>query len=115
MLKKAGYSLCPAAPLTCQLSLEPAMTIELSKEDRQQAIESIQRYFAENMDEPIGNITAGALLGFFLEEIAPCVYNRAVADARERLQSRLDDLEFEVHEDVFSYWRKFDKKRKPGS
>jgi uncharacterized protein (DUF2164 family) len=89
------------------------MTIELTKEDHNQAVESLQRYFAENMEEPIGNVTAGALLSFFLEEIAPCVYNKAVSDARERMRARLDDLEYEVQEDVFSYWQKFDKKRKP--
>ena len=42
------------------------MTIELSKEVRHQAISSIERYFMENMEEKIGNIAAGALLGFFL-------------------------------------------------
>ena len=87
------------------------MSIELDKPDRQQAIESIQRYFSENMDAPIGNMTAGALLNFFLEEIGPSIYNKAVADARARMQARLDDLEFEVQEDVFTYWRKFDKAR----
>jgi len=34
----------------------------------QQAIASIERYFREYMDEKIGNVSAGALLGFFLEE-----------------------------------------------
>ena len=55
------------------------MSIEIAKEARQQAIASIERYFNENMDEKIGNIAAGALLGFFLEEIGPIVYNKAVA------------------------------------
>lgn len=84
------------------------MTIEISKEDRQQAIASIERYFREHMDEPIGNVAAGGLLGFFLEEIGPSIYNRAVADVQERLQSRIAELDFEVHEDEFGYWRKFD-------
>jgi len=44
------------------------MTIELSKEARKEAIASIERYFRENMEEPIGNIAAGALLGFFVED-----------------------------------------------
>ena len=57
------------------------MTIEISRELRQQAITSIERYFRENMEEPIGNIAAGALLGFFIEEIGPTIYNKAVADA----------------------------------
>lgn len=88
------------------------MTIELSKEDRSQAIASIERYFRENMEEKIGNVAAGGLLSFFLEEIGPSVYNKAVADAQERLQARVSDLDFEVHEDEFGYWRKYDKARK---
>jgi uncharacterized protein (DUF2164 family) len=88
------------------------MTIEISREARQQAIASIERYFLENMEEKIGNITAGALLGFFLEELGPLVYNRAVADAQERLQSRIMELDIEVHEDEFPYWRKYDQRQK---
>jgi len=88
------------------------LTIELSKEDRKQAIESIERYFRENMEEKIGNVTAGALLGFFLEEIGPSIYNKAVADAQERLQARVSELDFEVHEDEFTYWRRFAKSTK---
>jgi len=89
------------------------MAIELEKKDREQAIESIQRYFKQNMEEPIGNVTAGALLAFMLEEIGPSIYNKAVADVQDRLQSRIDDLGFEVHEDEFAYWRKFEKTRRP--
>ena len=85
------------------------MPIELPKEIRTQAIQSIERYFRENMDEPIGNIAAGALLGFLLEEIGPTVYNQAVADVQERLQLRISELDLEVHEDEFGYWRKFDR------
>ena len=88
------------------------MAIELSKEDRQQAIASIERYFRENMEEKIGNIAASGLLSFFLEEIGPSVYNKAVADAQERLQARLAELDFEVHEDEFTYWRKYEKHTK---
>ena len=82
------------------------MTIELNKEARAQAIASIERFFKENMEEKIGNILAGALLGFFLEEIGPSIYNQAVADAQERLQGRVTELDIEVHEDEFRYWQK---------
>ena len=88
------------------------MTIELSKEDRAQAVASIERYFRENMDEKIGNVAASGLLGFFLEEVGPSIYNKGVSDAQERLQARVSELDFEVHEDEFAYWQKFDKKRK---
>ncbi len=82
------------------------MTIELSKEDRAQAVASIERYFREHMDEPIGNVAAGGLLGFLLVEIGPSIYNKGVADAQERLQARVAELDFEVHEAEFAYWRK---------
>jgi uncharacterized protein (DUF2164 family) len=88
------------------------MTIEISKEARKEPITSIERYFQENMEERIGNIAAGALLGFFLEEIGPLVYNKAVAEVQERLQSRISEIDIEVHEDEFQYWRKFDRMKK---
>ena len=85
------------------------MTIELPKEARAQVITSIERWFQENRDERIGNVTAGALLGFFLEELGPLVYNRAVADVQERLQARVAEIDIEVHEDEFTYWRRHDQ------
>ncbi len=85
------------------------MTVELPKEARQQAIASIERYFQEHLEERIGNIAAGALLGFVLEEIGPSIYNRAVADVQERLGARVAELDIEVHEEEFDYWRKYDK------
>ncbi len=88
------------------------MTIELSRDDRDAAIESIQRYFREFMEEPIGNIAAGGLLGFVVDEIGPLIYNKAVADVQARLEERVAELDIEIHEDEFEYWRKFDQ-RKP--
>ena len=89
------------------------MPIELNKEARSEAIKSIERYFQENMEERIGNIAAGALLSFFVEEVGPVIYNQAVTDVQKRLQTRIAELDLEVHEDEFQYWRKFDNARKP--
>ena len=88
------------------------MAIEIPKEVRQQAISSIERYFQENMDEKIGNIMAGALLSFFVEEIGPVIYNMAVTEVQERLQTRIMEIDLEVHEDAFQYWRKYDHAKK---
>ena len=87
------------------------MHIELSKEDRAQAIASIERYFEANFEQKIGNISADALLGFVLEEIGPSIYNRAVRDAKERMLMRVEDLEYEVRADEFPYWQKFNKRQ----
>lgn len=70
-----------------------AMTIEISKEQHAQAIASIERYFRETMDEKIGNIAAGALLEFFIEEVGPLIYNQAVTEVQERLQTRVMEIE----------------------
>ena len=85
------------------------MAIELAAEQRKEAIASIERYFREHMDEKIGNIAAGALLGYFLEELGPLVYNKAVADVQQRLQARVMEVDIEVHEDEFGYWRNFER------
>ena len=87
------------------------MTIGLPREVRAEAIKSIERYFEVNMEERIGNIQAGALLTFFIKEIGPSIYNKAIADAQERMQMRAAELDIECHEDEFRYWPEQDRKR----
>ena len=87
------------------------MSIELNKDARKQAVLSIERYFLDNMDEKIGNIQAAALLNFFVEEIGPCIYNQAVLEVQERLQTRIMEIDIEVHEAEFGYWKKHEKRR----
>jgi uncharacterized protein (DUF2164 family) len=86
--------------------------IELSKETRSNAITSIQRYFQENMPEPIGNMAAGLLLNYFVEEVGPAIYNQAIADAQARVQQRMSDLEGDLYVAEFQYWPNIDRKRK---
>ncbi len=88
------------------------MTIEIPKQARTAGIASIQRYFEENMPEPIGDLPAGLLLNFFIEEIGPAIYNQAVADAQVRMQLRVSDLNGELFADEFQYWPKIDAKQK---
>ena len=87
------------------------MKIELSKQQRTDAIASIKQYFECNLPEPIGDLPAGLLLDFFLEEIGPAVYNKAVHDAQTRLQLRVADLDAELFEDEFQYWTRAAAKR----
>jgi uncharacterized protein (DUF2164 family) len=80
-------------------------TIEISKQARTDAIASLQRYFEENMTEPLGNLPAGLLLDFFLEEVGPAVYNQA-------MQQQATDLDGVLYADAFQYWVEIDAKRK---
>jgi uncharacterized protein (DUF2164 family) len=86
--------------------------IEFPKEVRTRAIASIQRYFEENLSEPVGDLPAGLLLNFVLEEIGPLIYNHAIADAQARMQSRVADLAGELYADEFQYWPRYDAKRR---
>ncbi|MES2019089.1 MAG: DUF2164 domain-containing protein [Pseudomonadota bacterium] len=86
------------------------MTIEISSDASKQAIASIQRYFAENMDEAIGSLEAGSLLSFFLKELGPVIYNKAVTDAQDRMQERIAELDVEVYEAEFPYWSTQERK-----
>jgi uncharacterized protein (DUF2164 family) len=81
------------------------MAIELSREARAAAVASIERYFEERLEQRIGNIAAGGLLSFFLQEIGPLVYNQAVAQAQEAMLERIQELDIALHEDEFSYWK----------
>ena len=63
------------------------------------------------MEERIGNLQAEALLDFLLEEIGPSIYNQAVRDAQGQLQQRVQELDIDVHEEEFSYWKNQKKRR----
>lgn len=80
------------------------MTIALTKDQREGALASLQRYFAERREEDLGNLEAGELLDFFLKEIAPGAYNQAIADAQAVLQDRVAELDGACYEPEFTYW-----------
>lgn len=86
--------------------------LELTKQARTAAIASIQRYFQENLPETIGDLPAGQLLNFFLEDVGPAIYNQAISDAQTRLQQRVADLSGELYVDEFQFWPRADAKRK---
>ena len=86
--------------------------IELGKKEREQAVASIKRYFQEELPEPIGDLPAGLLLNFFLEDIGPAIYNQAIADAQTRMASRVADLNGELFADEFQYWARVEAKRR---
>ena len=88
------------------------MNLELAKEQRKEAITSLQQYFERNLPEPVGDLAAGLLLDFFLKEIGPVIYNKAVSDAQTRMQRYVTELDSELYEPPFTYWTKASGKRK---
>ena len=116
----AAYGINPSGPETgygyIQMDAEIGAGVHdvkrfVEKPDaaRAEAIASIERYFSENLEQRIGNVAAAGLLSFFVDEVGPSIYNQAVADVQERMQARVAELDIEVHEDEFGYWRKYDQ------
>lgn len=82
------------------------MAIKLSDETSQRLIASIKRYVSENMEEEIGDLKAKMLLDFFVEEIGPSIYNKAIADAQAHMHERVGDLDGSCYEPEFGYWKR---------
>jgi uncharacterized protein (DUF2164 family) len=81
------------------------MPIKLQKESEQRLIDSIKKYFAEQMDSEIGDLKARLMLEFCVREIGPSIYNQAIADAQEYMNERVADLGGARYEAEFDYWR----------
>lgn len=90
---------------------KPPMTISISDSARKQAIASIKRYLAEELDQDVGDLRAGLLLEFMLKEIAPTIYNGAISDAQTYLRDRVADLEGACSVPEFAYWPKASVRR----
>jgi uncharacterized protein (DUF2164 family) len=82
------------------------MTVKLSDETEKRLVTSIKRFFEEEMDEQVGELKALRVLDFCLREIAPSVYNQAIADAQGYLSDRVADLSGSKYEAEFDYWKK---------
>ena len=80
------------------------MTLKLSDETEKRLVSSIKRFFEEEMDEPVGDLKALRVLDFCLREIAPSVYNQAIADAQAYFADRVADLSGTQYEAEFDYW-----------
>jgi uncharacterized protein (DUF2164 family) len=82
------------------------MAIKISKETEQRLVVSIKRFFAEQMDEDVGDLKGQLFLDFCLREVGPSIYNQAVADAQAHMQERVAELDANCHEPEFGYWKR---------
>ena len=91
-------------PAPCRMT--PGMSIKLDKDAEKRLIESIKRFFAETLEEEVGDLRASLVLDFCMKEIGPSIYNQAVADAQAILQERVADLDGSCFEPEHAYWDK---------
>ena len=74
------------------------MTIKFSRDEKKILLLLIQRYFAEERGEEIGDLAAEFFLDFVTAEIGPFIYNQAINDARKSLNETMSDLEYRLYE-----------------
>jgi uncharacterized protein (DUF2164 family) len=82
------------------------MAIKLQSDSEKYLIGSIKRFFAESMNDDIGDLKASLVLDFCMREIGPTIYNQAIADAQTYFQDRASELGGVRFEAEFDFWKK---------
>lgn len=72
--------------------------IRFTKEERAALVKRIQLYFSEELEQDISQFPASFLLDFFIEEIGPHFYNRALLDAQAVIDERIDTIRDALYE-----------------
>ena len=66
--------------------------IALTEAERQAVTTAVIAWFRDELDQEIGRFDDGFLLDFFMREVGPVFYNRALYDAQAILAKRLDSI-----------------------
>lgn len=67
-------------------------SLKLTKEIRDDMIAGIQHYFLQEREEEIGDLAAGLMLDFIVENLAPEFYNMGVGDSHHYMRDAAEDL-----------------------
>ena len=67
--------------------------IRFSPTEKAAIVARIQRYFADELSQPIGRFDAEFLLEFFARDIGAHFYNRGLRDAQAALAARFDAVQ----------------------
>ena len=92
--------------LPASLALPLRVSVDKGRIDRLIIVLDTQNLTLEDIDFRGSAGQARHLLEFFLKEIAPSVYNAAIADAQTYLRDRVADLEGACYAPEFGYWPK---------
>jgi len=87
-----------------------AVAVQLSKETEKDVTSSLREFLLTELEVEVGNLQAGQLLGFFLSEVAPTIYNQAIADAGRYLHEKMTELPAICYEPEFQH----SERKRPG-
>ncbi|MGB1011008.1 MAG: DUF2164 domain-containing protein [Thiolinea sp.] len=66
--------------------------IKFSKEEKAVLVQKIKLYFAEELDQKIGQFDAEFLIDFIGEEMGTYYYNRGIQDAQLALNHKIEEI-----------------------
>jgi uncharacterized protein (DUF2164 family) len=71
-------------------------TIELEREQRDDAVERLRVYFERERGEQLGELAAGLLYDFIAEQLGPYFYNKGIEDAQALIVRFADSLDADL-------------------
>lgn len=66
--------------------------IKLTDKNKAEMKEKIVAYFSKERGEDLGELASQLVLDFFIEELAPTIYNQGVEDSYIYMKDRIEDL-----------------------
>lgn len=66
--------------------------IKLDIEKRKYMVSEIKKYFMDEREEELGDLASELILDFFIEKLAPEIYNQGVYDSYIYMLDRTEDL-----------------------
>ena len=66
--------------------------IKLSEQNKRELKYKIIKYFSEERGEDLGELASELVLDFFLEELAPNIYNQGIEDSYVYMKDGIEDL-----------------------
>jgi uncharacterized protein (DUF2164 family) len=81
------------------------MKLELSKQETDEVIYSLKRYFDSELESELSDLKARLLFDYILKEFGPLAYNRGVQDAEQFMRARVEDIPATCFEQPMTYWK----------
>ncbi|MBU2869776.1 DUF2164 domain-containing protein [Colwellia sp. E2M01] len=75
-------------------------TIKFSSAETEQLVTKIQRYFAKELEQDLGQFDAEFLLDFFAKEVGAYFYNRGLFDAQTVISGKLENVTEMIQEGI---------------
>lgn len=66
--------------------------ITLTRQDTEDLVARLKAWARDNLDQPLGDLQAEALLDLLRETAGPAFYNQGLSDAADAIRQRTDDL-----------------------